>query len=214
MFANSRLVALLPALALLLLAAGCRIDEHKNGDGKNEDVKIATPFGGMSVKTNQAVVEGSVGLAVYPGATPEKKKKDSDDNAADVNLSFGSFHLGVKALSYTTPDSPDKVLAFYRKDMARFGTVILCHQGHAAGTPDHTQDGLTCDKEDHGAKFKSHGTLNGTNFNLDDDHAQDELKAGSRLHQHIVSIEPQGSGTKFGLVALDLPGHLGDDDKD
>ncbi len=35
-----------------------------------------------------------------------------------------------------------------------------------------------------------------------------ELKAGSKLHQHIVAIDPEGNGTKFGLVALDLPGHI------
>ena len=32
-----------------------------------------------------------------------------------------------------------------------------------------------------------------------------ELKAGSRQHQHIVAINPEGTGTKLGLVALDLP---------
>jgi hypothetical protein len=38
------------------------------------------------------------------------------------------------------------------------------------------------------------------------------LKAGSKLHQHIVAIDPDGSGTKIGLVALDLPSHLGIED--
>jgi hypothetical protein len=35
-----------------------------------------------------------------------------------------------------------------------------------------------------------------------------QLKAGSKQHQHIVAIDPDGNGTKFGLVALDLPGHI------
>jgi hypothetical protein len=180
----------------LLLTAGCRIDEHKSGNN-SDDVKIATPFGGMSVKTNQSVVEGGTGLTPYPGAVI--LKKDKDNGAADVNMSFGSFHLGVKAISYTSTDSPDKVIAFYRKDMAHFGAVVLCRGDHAVGTPDHTQDGLSCDK-DHGGKF-----------NVDDDDAQSELKAGSKLHQHIVAIDPQGTGTKIGLIALDLPGHMGKD---
>jgi hypothetical protein len=38
---------------LLALTAGCRIEDHKHADGKNDDVKIATPFGGMSVKTDE-----------------------------------------------------------------------------------------------------------------------------------------------------------------
>jgi len=44
-----------------------------------------------------------------------------------------------------------------------------------------------------------------------------ELKAGSKVHQHIVEIDPDGGGTKFGLVALELPGKMfsddGEDDK-
>jgi hypothetical protein len=178
----------------LVLTAGCRVDEHQDGNG--DDVKIATPFGGMSVKTDQSDVEGGVGLAVYPGATLIKKNKDS--GAADVNMSFGSFHLGVKALSYQTPDAPDKVTAFYRKDMARYGAVIFCRDGHAIGQPDHTQDGLTCES-DHGGK---------TQWSND---ADDELKAGSKQRQHIVAIAAKDGGTKIGLVALELPGHLGSD---
>src|ERR1700733_1745240 len=91
---------------LLTLSTGCRIDEHKDGDGHGDNVKIATPFGGMSVKTDQSVVEGGVGLSVYPGAVLEKKENGKDNGAADIIMSFGSFHLGVKALSYRTSDSP------------------------------------------------------------------------------------------------------------
>ena len=41
-----------------------------------------------------------------------------------------------------------------------------------------------------------------------------ELKAGSKQHQHIVAIEPESWGTKFGLVALDLPGNFSNGDGD
>lgn len=196
----SGMVSALSLSVLVALAAGCRVDTHKDADGKNENVKIATPFGGMSVKTDQAAVEGGLGLTAYPGAVQVNKDNGSDE-AADINMSFGSFHLGVKAISYTTPDAPDKVLAFYRKDMARFGTVILCVNGRASGTPNHTSDGLTC--EEHNSKVK-----------IDDVKAQQELRAGSKQHQHIVTIESKAGGTKFGLVALDLPGNMGKDSKD
>ncbi len=192
--------------------AGCRVDEHKDGD--HENVKIATPFGGMSVKTDDAAVQAGVGLSLYPGATLVKKlhrDKDGDehdDGAADVNLNFGSFHLGVKALSYSTQDAPDKVLAFYRKDLARYGQVILCKGKKPVGTPSETQDGLTCSDDNKKVRVQ------GASVDTDEDGSYGELKAGSKLHQHIVSIDQQGSGTKFGLVALDLPGHLGIEDKD
>jgi hypothetical protein len=205
-------LAALALTAVVWTTAGCRVDEHK--DGTHEDVKIATPFGGMSVKTNDAAVQAGVGLSIYPGATLVKKLRTGkdgeqhDEGAADVNMSFGSFHLGVKALSYSTSDAPDKVLAFYRKDMARYGQVILCKGKQAVGTPSETQDGLTCSED------SKHVHVQGANMDNDDDASYGELKAGSKLHQHIVSIDEQGSGTKFGLVALDLPGHLGIEDKD
>ena len=192
---------IIPALALTLtLVSGCRIDEHKHGN--NNDVKIDTPFGGMSVKTDESAVSNGFGLTVYPGATLDNKKKGKDDGAADINFHFGSFHLGVKAATYRTSDAPDKVMAFYRKDMAKYGAVILCHGNRAVGTPDHTQDGLACNDEKR------------AKIDIDEDKSNDELKAGSKQHQHIVAIDPDGSGTKIGLVALDLPNHLDSSDKD
>ena len=192
-----------------LAMSGCRVDTHNNGD--NQDVKIATPFGGMSVKTDDNAIKANVGLSVYPGAVLVKKEhhKDNgdtehDNGAADVNMNFGGFHLGVKALSYETSDSPAKVIAFYRNDMKRYGQVIFCKDDRPIGSPTETQDGLRCNEDHKGVQI--HG---------DEAKGSDgELKAGSRLHQHIVSIDPQGSGTKFGLVMLDLPGHLGIEDDD
>ena len=188
-------MAMASTIVGLGLAVGCHVDTHKSGN--DEDVKIATPFGGMSVKTNESVVEGGVGLSVYPGATLFKKNEGHDNGAADVNMTFGSFHLGVKALSYKTTDTPEKVMTFYRKDMARYGVVILCRDNRAVGKPDRTQDGLSCEHDG-----DSHVQMN------DDDARNDQLKAGSKVHQHIVAIDSDGSGTKIGLIALDLPGKL------
>lgn len=192
---NGRSTVLTLGLVFSLIAAtGCRVDAHKDGD----NVKIATPFGGMSVKTNESVVEGGVGLTVYPGATIVKKDKNhgNDSGAADVNMNFGSFHLGVKAISYKTPDAPEKVTEFYRRDMAKYGSVILCKGSKAVGMPDRTQDGLSCDRD------------HNTHIQMDDDSVEDELRAGSKTHQHIVAIDKDGSGTRIGLIALDLPSHL------
>ncbi len=62
----------LQASGLLLLALwGCKVENDRHGTG--EDVKIATPFGGMQVKTNESVAAEGVGIAVYPGAVPIRK---------------------------------------------------------------------------------------------------------------------------------------------
>lgn len=182
----------------LVALTGCHVDANKNNG--NDKVNISTPFGGMSVKTNEAAVGEGVGLAVYPGAT--LIKKEHDDGAADVNMTFGSFHLGVKALSYRTQDDPAKVLAFYRQGMTKFGTVIQCQGNQPVGTPDTTQDGLTCADDDH-----SHPQIH-----IDEDSGHEQLKAGSRRHQHIVSVSQKDGYTKIGMVALDLPGKFIDGD--
>jgi hypothetical protein len=192
-------VAAVVALSAVMMT-GCRIDSHKDGD--NDNVKIATPFGGMQVKTNDAAVQEGMGLPVYPGAE-RVKKHDNDSGSADVNLSFGSFRLRVKAASYRSTDSPDKLAAFYRQALGRYGDVIQCSNNKPVGTLTHTSEGLTCDNEK-----DNHVKVN------EDLSGKVELKAGSKQHQHIVSIDPEGSGTKFGLVALDLPGHLSVDDGD
>jgi hypothetical protein len=184
----------------MVLVSGCRIESDKHGD--NDNVKIATPFGGLQVKTNDADVVEGIGLPVYPGAQMVKKKKNND-GAADINMSFGSFQLRVKAASFKTGDSPADVRAFYRKALGRYGDVIDCQNGKAVGSPTKTAEGLTCDNDK-----ENHITV--------DDEMSDkwELKAGSKQHQHIVSIDPDGSGSKMGLVALDLPGHFSFGDKD
>ena len=188
------------AAAASVASAGCRVETHKAGGDDN--VKIATPFGGMQVKTNDAAVKTGIGLPEYPGAT--LVKKDKDNGAADINMSFGRFQLRVKAVSYRTQDSPEKVEAFYRSALNRFGDVIKCSENHAVGTPARTPEGLTCDKN------------RDNHMSIHDDGSSDniELKAGSQQHQHIVTVEREGDGTKFGLIALDLPGHISIGDKE
>ncbi len=187
-----RVAGVVAAGLAVALLAGCRVQSDKHGD--SDDVKIATPFGGMQVKTNDAVVVEGIGLPTYPGA--QLVKKDKDDGAADVNMSFGSFQLRVKAVSYRTGDSPEKVETFYRAGLKRFGDVIACRDNRVVGTPARTQEGLTCDNN------------SGNHYSVDNKPEKGalELKAGSQQHQHIVEIDAEGGGTKIGLVALDLPG--------
>jgi hypothetical protein len=193
--------AFLSAAMLAMLLAGCRVEENKNGDSK--DVDISTPFGGMHVKTNDAAAPASIGLPVYPGAQPVKED-DDNNHSADVDMSFGGYQLRVKVAKDHTDDAPDKVEAFYRNAMKRFGDVIACRDDHFVGAPARTQEGLTCESGHNG-----HVTV--------DDHAGNnklELKTGSKQHQHIVEIEPDGSGTRIELVALDLPATNGDDNRE
>lgn len=195
---RSAIFSFLSLCPMLPLLTACRVEAHKAADrGKGDDVKIATPFGHMQVNTNHADVQDSLGLSVYPGAVAEQRE-NGNDSQADINFSFGRFKLRVKAMSFLTPDPIDKVEAFYRKDLAKYGSVIECADNAAVGTPVRTSEGLTCD-EDKG-RSAMHGNVS----------ASLELKTGSKQHQHVVGLERRGDQTKIGLVALDLPGeHFG-----
>jgi len=198
-----RLLVVATSLSAMLLS-GCRIVDHK--DGKNDNVAISTPFGSMNVKTNDDADASAIGLTVYPGATPVKDKGD-DNSSADVNMSFGDFHLGVKAASFQTGDSTDKVMDFYRKDLGRYGDVIECKGDHAIGTPTRTSQGLTCNDKD------GHGSVVHGNVKVDSED-EIELKAGSETRVHVVGIKQKDGGTRIGLVMLNLPSQLHSHDAD
>jgi hypothetical protein len=195
------IAALGAGLAASLGLAGCRVHVDKDANGKEKKVQVDTPFGGVHVNTDQ-LSASDLGLPLYPGA--ELVTGDDKHKSADVHLGFGEWQLRVKAVSYGTPDNREKVVAFYKKALTRFGDVITCNGNSPIGTPTVTHEGLTC--EDNG---------NNNKVQLDEnDFRQDfQLKAGSKRHQHIVGFEnSKGDRTQFALVALDLPGNIGNDD--
>ena len=206
MASKGRLGLILATATIVLGVAGCHISADKK-DGK-DNVSIETPLGGLNVKTDSSRVLGKVGLPQYPGSHPEQKKAVSDDkDSADVDMSFGSFHLRVLAASFETADSPAKVEAFYRQPLAQFSDVIACRNQQPIGTPVKTGLGLTCADDKHTPNHKH------MNINVNDDEGNElELKAGSPSRQHIVGIRSTGNGTLIKLVALDLPRDSKDSD--
>ncbi|HEY0794879.1 MAG TPA: hypothetical protein VGD64_03785 [Acidisarcina sp.] len=192
----SRSLGLASATTLVLLACACTVNVEKNKDGGDKNVKIDTPLGGIHVTQDQ-VSAADTGLPQYPGA-----RVDSDhegDKSADIHMGFGDWEMRIKVVRYQTSDQQEKVLAFYKKALGRYGDVIECNGKHAVGTPTTTREGLTCD--DSGQHADIH---------FDDAVDQEKghyLKAGSKRHQHIMGIESSSSAdeTKFSLVQLDLP---------
>ncbi len=196
--------------ACLLLAAGiagCRVNVDKGPNGEDKKVEVDTPFGGLHVNTDQTTA-ADLGLPVYPGADIVKDK--DNDKSADIHMGFGEWELRVKVVNYSTADGQDKVVAFYKKALTRYGDVIACQGNTPVGTPTVTSEGLTC------ADDKSNTTtvqIDRKDYGTGEDSF--ELKAGSKRHQHIVGFESSAPGqTRFALVALDLPaGVTGDSGK-
>jgi hypothetical protein len=181
--------------ALLLIAAGCSVAVNKDTEGKDKNVKIDTPLGGLHVSSD-GTNAADVGLPVYPGAQISSKK--DGDKSADIHFGFGDWQFRIKVVKYQTSDSSDQVLAFYKKALGRYGDVIQCNGNSPVGTLTVTREGLTCSDSDNQKQAK---------INLD---SNQSLKAGSKRHQHIVGIENgDGSGTTFSLVELDLPADSG-----
>jgi hypothetical protein len=189
----------LGCLALAAGLAGCRIHVDKDANGEEKNVQVDTPFGGIHVNTDQTTA-ADLGLPVYPGA---QVVKSDNDKSADVHMGFGEWELRVKVVNYSSPDDKDKVVAFYKKALGRFGDVISCQDGKPVGTPITTTEGLGCSDDVHGNVNVS---SDGHSYGYHSNGSGFELKAGSKRHQHIVGFAGTAPGqTKFALVALDLP---------
>ena len=191
---------LLSCVALAAGVSGCRVHVDKGANVEDKDVQVDTPFGGIHVNSDQTTA-ADLGLPAYPGAQIVTDK--DNDKSADIHMGFGEWELRVMVVNYSSSDSQDKVAAFYKKALGRYGEVLTCQDDAPVGTPTATSEGLTC-KEDkhatvqvneHGQNFGYHSNKNGL-----------ELKAGSERHQHIVGFEDSAAGqTRFALVAVDLP---------
>jgi hypothetical protein len=168
-------------LATLLLPA-CSINVKKQSDGQDKQVDINTPVGGIHVNKDAKVED--VGLALYPGARMKQKSFNGDDKSANVNISSFGFGLKVVALEYESDDSPAKVIAYYKDQLKRYGSVLECHTSH-----------LDVDTDMKDSDSSSHLlTCSGSSgINV-------ELKVGTKENQHIVAVEPEGKGSSFSLV--------------
>jgi hypothetical protein len=171
------------AFLALIALSGCSVYTSKDSrTGEDKNVDIRTPLGSISVHKGETDPKAT-GLSAYPGAQLKNDVGDHD-SGANVNVSSSFFGVKVVVLKYQSQDSPDKVLAFYRKDMARYGKVLDC-TGNFSMTFHHS-DGkseVTCD--DHGGS--------GHEYN-------EELKVGTQNNQRIVATKASGSGSEFVMV--------------
>jgi hypothetical protein len=113
----------------------------------------------------------------------------------------------VIALNYESDDAPDKVLAWYKKDMAqKYGKVLECRGDTYVGIDkegskgsDNDSQSLTCEDKD-----SKHGDHFG-NIDLSDKYTT-ELKAGTRDKQHIVVVKQEGGRSNIALVYIQKHG--------
>jgi hypothetical protein len=154
-------------------------------DNKKDDDSFSAGIN-LSAKADSK----DVGLPVYPHSNPHK---DKDDDSSSVNFGLFGGSLGVKfaVMKLETGDAPDKVAAYYKKALRKYGEVLDCTNAPA----------LTQEQKDANEKSNT--------LACDDDHPEKGgvlFKAGKRDDQHIVSVEPGGPGTVYSLVYVSTKG--------
>lgn len=143
---------------------------------------------GAGMYFNAEASAKDVGLPIYPGARPHKEKED-DSTSAKFGLWGGSFGFKLAVVKLESNDSPQKVAAFYKKALAKYGTVLDCSAASSqTGDKDESESSkkLSCEND----KPKP---------------GEMEFKAGAKEKQHIVGIEPNGNGSLFQLVYVESP---------
>jgi hypothetical protein len=173
----------LTILVLLAFLPACSINVKKEKDGKDKQVDIETPVGGIHVSKDVDVAD--TGLTVYPGARLKEKDSNGEDKSANVNISGFGFGLRVVALQYQSDAAPDKLVSFYKDQLKKYGVVLVCH------TSSHLDVDADMKGWDNGSHELSCNGHSGENV---------ELKVGTKDNQHIVAVEPDGKGSSFSLV--------------
>jgi len=141
--------------------------------------------GGLGVILSDKAGAKDVGLPLYPGSKPHKDKSN-DSPAAHLGLWGGGSGFKLAVLKMEAGDPPEKVAAFYKKALSKYGEVLDCSNPSPDQSDTEKKSSsktLTCgdDKPDKG------GLL---------------FKSGTKEKQHIVAIQPNGQGSLYQLVAL------------
>jgi hypothetical protein len=139
--------------------------------------------GGAGLVVSGQATSKDVGLPFYPGAKPHKDNKDDSDSAR-LGMWGGGSGFKLVVVKMESNDPPEKVAAYYKKPLAKYGKVLDCTNGAAGdAAKDESSKALTCgdDKPENGGML---------------------FKAGTDKKQHIVGVQPNGKGSVFQLIYL------------
>ncbi|MGD0129652.1 MAG: hypothetical protein ABSF46_30380 [Terriglobia bacterium] len=164
-------------LGLVFLAALPLGAQDKKGSSKNDSDTDQEGFGIVASKRAGAK---DVGLPLYPGAR-EHKDKSEDSPAVKFGLWGGNSGFKLAVVKLESNDGPDKVAAFYRKALKKYGKVLDC-TGSSKGTVGNS-DELGCEDDQ-----PENGEL--------------VLKAGTKQDQHLVGIKTSDGLTVFQLIYI------------
>jgi len=167
------------AFALILAALPLAAQDKKDSDPNKQDSDSI----GFVASKNATPKE--IGLPLYPGS---RRHKDDSDDSSSIQLGAwgGSSRFKLLVLKMDSDASADKVTAFYRKALSKYGKVLNCSD---PAEKNKSSDGLDCES-DHADKDET------------------VLKSGKKDAKHIVSIKSNGSGSVYDLVYVEAKGSL------
>ncbi len=183
MIARSVLAGIVLA-GIMSLAVGQ--EQKDTSKDKEVSVTVQGPDTDAGLIVSARATAKEVGLPIYPGSTPYKEQnKDDDSSAANLGLWGSSFGFKLVVLKMESKDTPRKIADYYTKALAKYGTVLDCTNARPEQAKDEKK--LTCgdDKPDAGGML---------------------FKAGTAEKQHIVAVQPKGSGAEFKLLYVEARG--------
>ena len=167
----------LALLGLISVSALAQDQKTKPNDEKHT-FRLETDSGRYGVASDKLDPK-LLGVDIFPGAKIEQES-NNDGKGASLSFDWGHDSARLYVQKYVTTDSPDKVIAFYRKQLSKYGVVLVCSEGKpiSAGPSE-----LKCEENK--------------------DHTGTELKVGTEQKQHIVGVNTKDGRTEFGIVYLE-----------
>jgi len=182
-------VGILAGIALCGLAANSlRAQEARKAKDQDFSVAVHGPDTDAGLLVSARATAKEVGMPIYPDATPHRDPDKDDSSAAKLGLWGSSFGFKLVVLKMESKDAPRKVADYYQKALAKYGPVLDCtNQAPGKESDNEKSAKLTCgdDKPENGGML---------------------FKAGSKEKQHIVGVQPNGSGTIFQLLYIEARG--------
>jgi hypothetical protein len=173
-------------LGILLAAALPLAAQDKKDSGKSESEMDRHSIGFIASKEANSK---DVGLPLYPGARPHKDTSD-DSAAARLGLWGGDSGFKLAVLKLESDDAPEKVAAFYRKALAKYGKVLDCRDS-SINVGDEAKGGSSNELDCNGDRS---------------DDGEFVLKAGTKEEQHLVGIKTSKELTVFQLIYVEARG--------
>jgi hypothetical protein len=176
------------AVAAISLMGQEKAEKNATKD-KELSVTVQGPETDAGLIVSARATAREVGLPIYPGSIPHKDQdKDNDSPAAKLGLWGNSFGFKLVVLKMESKDPPRKVADYYHTALTKYGTVLDCTNAtRSQQAKDENSEKLTCDDD----KPETGGML---------------FKAGTKEKQHIVGVQPNGTGAVFQLLYIEARG--------